>query len=205
MGRCEINYSGNFWKGNRFQAWTVKYPNWILSLNFWSDSALQSAGVATGSKATAKGAKKLVPALSNAWKGLVKTVKQKIAVGSEIVGNEVGAVGDIGRTTDAAGKVVPSSIKVLERTEDAIHITATGVKGKIEVISGVVKNGDTLTLRGVHIDGAGPGTSSFGELMRIARELGKIEGVKKVIIEGARRETGAAVGKIPRPFTVEIE
>ena len=68
-----------------------------------------SAGVATGSKATAKGAKKLVPALSNAWKGLVKTVKQKIAVGSEIVGNEVGAVGDIGRTTKGAGKVADSA------------------------------------------------------------------------------------------------
>jgi len=74
-----------------------------------------SAGVATGSKATAKGAKKLVPALSNAWKGLVKTVKQKIAVGSEIVGNEVGAVGGIGRTTKGAGGISSKDIKEAEK------------------------------------------------------------------------------------------
>ncbi len=114
-------------------------------------------------------------------------------------------VAEAKQIVDSAGGIVKSSVNIVSIEGNIVEIVDQGTRGKIEMMAEMVKEGDRLILKGAHIQGAGPGSSSFGELMGMARELGRNEGVKEVVIEGARRTTGAAVGKVPRPFTVKVD
>jgi hypothetical protein len=106
---------------------------------------------------------------------------------------------------DDADGVIKSSVHIVSKDGNIVEIVGQGSNGKIEIMAEMIKEGDSLILKGAHVQGSGPGTSSFGELIGMARALGKSEGVKEVIIEGAKRTTGAAKGKMPRPFTIKVE
>ncbi len=111
----------NFWAtavpvlltGYMFYEWeksNVQTEDAIVSDPLGETVFLGSA--AAGTKAIAKGAQKLAPVVSQTVKGLVQAAQE-----SEIIGNEIGAVGDGvgelvtqrgGRVAGAEGKVIPS-------------------------------------------------------------------------------------------------
>ena len=96
-------------------------------------------------------------------------------------------------------------LKIVEEDEEAIELLAKGKKGEITIYANLFKEGNCLILKNVHLDGIGPGYSSLTELRQIAREFGKMNQVKEVIIYGFRRTTGAHVGKQPIPIKIKID
>ena len=103
-----------------------------------------------------------------------------------------------------AGGLERRSITTLERDADAIHRLAQGPRGQIEVITSLMVEGETAVLRGLHIDGPGPGWLGVRELRELTRELGRQLGVRRVVIFGATRYTGANPGRVPRPIVIEV-
>ena len=69
------------------------------------------------------------------------------------------------------------------------------------MITEMTKEGDTLVLRGLHIDGPGAGSLGLRELRNLATDLGRQQGAKRVTIYGGTRTTGANPGHVPRPIT----
>ncbi|HVA50374.1 MAG TPA: hypothetical protein VNH11_28730 [Pirellulales bacterium] len=95
-------------------------------------------------------------------------------------------------------------VTIVERDGDVVEIVASGAS-TVTAIAEMELTGDTLTLRGMHVDGAGRGSSSLGELREMVRELGRQQGAKEVVILGGMRTTGANPGKLPRPIKIRIE
>lgn len=96
------------------------------------------------------------------------------------------------------------TIRIVDRDGDVLQIVGEGPKGRIEVVAEMVRNGDTVVLRGLHADGSGPGSLGFSEIRAFAREFGRLQDAKIVEIHGARRTTGANRGKIPKPIRVRV-
>ena len=65
----------------------------------------------------------------------------------------------------------------------------------------ILREGDALILRGAHVEGSG----TWSELRAAAQQWGRANGVKRVVIEGGKRTTGANPGHIPRPIIIEVE
>ncbi|MGF9663170.1 RHS repeat-associated core domain-containing protein [Arthrobacter crystallopoietes] len=97
-----------------------------------------------------------------------------------------------------------SALITVERTAEAGHWLYQGQNGPIQVVATIAKEGNTLRLMQTHIQGAGRGTSSILEMQRVIQVIGRSEGARKVIVEGARRTSGASPGHIPRPITVIV-
>jgi len=72
------------------------------------------------------------------------------------------------------------------------------------VITSMTQEGDTLILRGTHIEGPGPGTLGIGEIREFVREIGRQQGVRSVKIFGGTRTTGATPGRTPHPIVMEV-
>lgn len=98
---------------------------------------------------------------------------------------------------------------MIERAGDVIHIAVKTAKGEVEVVAHVAKEGDRLVLKKLYVQGAGANSLGVRELRQLerefAQEIGKREGVKEVIIEGGKRESGANPGKISRSRTCKID
>jgi len=73
--------------------------------------------------------------------------------------------------------------------------------GEARFAGDVVRQGDTLIIRGAHIEG----DATLKEVLRTAQQYGREQGVTKVIIEGGVRTTGANPGHIPKPIVVEVK
>jgi hypothetical protein len=95
-------------------------------------------------------------------------------------------------------------LKIVEEDEEAIELLAKGKKGDITIYANLFKEDNCLIPKNVHLDGSDPGYSSLTELRQIAREFGKMNQVKEVIISGLRRTTGAHAGKQPIPIRIKI-
>lgn len=95
------------------------------------------------------------------------------------------------------------TVEILERDGDVVELLARG-STTITVIAEMRLVGDTLILDRLHMDGGGPGSSSIGELREMARELGRQQGAKEVMVFGAMRTTGASPGKVPRPILIKV-
>lgn len=95
----------------------------------------------------------------------------------------------------------------LVRAEIVAQEGAIGQSGttQIRVMAEMLRQGDDLLLRGAHIEGAGAGSVGIRTLMEIGRVFGRQQGVKRVIVEGARRTTGARPGRTPRPIVIPID
>ena len=83
-------------------------------------------------------------------------------------------------------------------------MVGAGPKGEIRVLTEMVKEGDTLFLRGLHIQGPGPGTVGLRELREFAKLIGREQGAAKVIIEGGTRTTGVNPGHTPRAIEIKV-
>jgi RHS repeat-associated protein len=103
-----------------------------------------------------------------------------------------------------SAKGAQTAIRIVEQEGSVVHLIIKGAKGDIEVMADMSKEGDKLILRNAHVQGQGAGSSSLSELKAAARELGKQQGVKEVVVEGASRTSGANVGKAPIPITIKV-
>jgi RHS repeat-associated protein len=100
-------------------------------------------------------------------------------------------VGPVGRTA--------GGIRILEREGNHIIGAFNVAKGEARFVGEIVREGDDLILRGAHIEG----DATVREVFTAAREFGREQGAKRVIVQGGRRTTGANPGHIPRPLTIE--
>jgi hypothetical protein len=105
---------------------------------------------------------------------------------------------DIAAQSSSSARVLRGAT-IVERDGNVVIVTFRGSAGEARVITELVRVGDTLILRGAHIEGA----ASLREAIKAAAQFGREQGAKRVIIEGGRRTTGANPGHMPRPITVE--
>lgn len=96
------------------------------------------------------------------------------------------------------------TIQIVQREGSLVEMVGTGPKGEIRVLTEMVKEGDALVLRGMHMQGPGAGTVGLRELREFARQLGREQGVNRVLIEGGTRTTGANPGHIPRRIEIKV-
>ena len=87
---------------------------------------------------------------------------------------------------------------------DVLGISVETAAGLIEVVTKYRIDGDTLILDRLHIHGPGAGKIGTARLFRLAQELGRTFGVRRIVIYGAGRTTGAAPGHLPRPITIKV-
>ena len=99
----------------------------------------------------------------------------------------------------------PMRIRIVESDGEVIELLATTSKGDVIVICEMLISGRSLELSKLHIDGPGAGSIGFRELRNIAKLFGIQQGVGRVIIQGARRTTGAYPGHLPRAITINCE
>ena len=99
---------------------------------------------------------------------------------------------------------IARTIGIVERDGDVVRIIGTGPKGDIEVVANMRREGSTIIFSKAHIDGPGAGQMGIRELGEFARQFGRQEDAGEIIIEGAKRTTGARPGHIPRPFKFKI-
>jgi hypothetical protein len=103
--------------------------------------------------------------------------------------------GDFGQSSNAA----KGGVQILEQEGNVIIGSFKVAGGEARVATEIVRDGDTLILRGTHIEGQG----TLKEALEAAKQFGREQGAKKIIIEGGAQTTGANPGRVPRPVTVE--
>ncbi|MCP4120805.1 MAG: hypothetical protein GY751_03550, partial [Bacteroidetes bacterium] len=166
-------------------AWSVEGLSQNLVVNMVFDAeSFYSAYSAFNNGQTLKG-------IGHLTLGIVMTV------------NPLGKMAKVAKAV--ASRAAKRGPKIVDRDGDVVEIVAPGKNGDITMITGMKKSGDTLNLNGAHIDGLSPGKSSITELKDFARELGRQQGVKEVIVRGGRRTTGANPGKVPRPIRIKVD
>lgn len=117
------------------------------------------------------------------------------------IGSAIGRMFGRGAATEA---IITRTIQVVQREGNLVEMVGKGARGEIRVLTEMTKQGDTLVLKGLHMEGAGAGSTGIRELREFARQLGKEQGVNKVVIEGAERTTGANPGHIPRTIEIKV-
>jgi RHS repeat-associated protein len=122
----------------------------------------------------------------------------KITVG-ELTGSfevEQAAVSNLIRTTAQDGNYIMYSAQTTTKAGEAATVEFGGIVTKTETQLII----DKLDIQGSSANLLGP-----KKLMELVRQLGKQEGVQEVIINGAKRTTGASPGKTPGSIIVKIE
>lgn len=69
--------------------------------------------------------------------------------------------------------------------------------GRLFLLGVVRIEGETLHIEGAHVDGLHPGACGRSGLNAIGRKLLEVAGVKRLIIQGGARTTGANPGEKP--------
>ena len=95
-------------------------------------------------------------------------------------------------------------VRIVERDGDVVRLVGRTSAGKIEAVASMSKEADVLRFTGLHIEGPGAGTIGLSGLRALGRDLGRSEGVRTVIIQGARRISGANAGRIPRQIIIRV-
>jgi len=122
-------------------------------------------------------------------------------------GKPAGGITGIGANSPGADGGTPnphaavSGIQIVEQEGSTVIASFKVAGGEAKVIGDVVREGDAVIIRGAHIQG----DATLKEVLDAARRYGREQGVKRVIIEGARRTTGANPGHVPKTITVEVK
>ena len=106
----------------------------------------------------------------------------------------------VGSTRDV-GSANPSGVQIVEREGNTVVGSFKVAGGEARFVGDVVRDGDTLIIRGAHIEG----DATLKEVYQMAEQYGREQGVKTVCIEGGRRTTGANPGHIPKPLVIEVK
>ena len=107
----------------------------------------------------------------------------------------------------AASEVAFHSFSIVEREGNLIIADAVGPHGAFAFVAEHVREGNTLILKGFDIQGPGGVKIKLGRegLNAFAQAYGRSQGVKRLIIEGAKRSTGRNIGRVPTPKGFEIK
>jgi hypothetical protein len=105
---------------------------------------------------------------------------------------------------EVQGQAEDPLVRIVEKDGDVVELAATTAKGEVRVITAMTNEGDTLILKGLHIDGPGAGSLGLRELRFLATALGRQQGARRVTIYGGTRTTGANPGHTPRPITFPV-
>lgn len=116
-----------------------------------------------------------------------------------LVGRASLAFAGAGRISGAGSAASRAGLRILEHEGNHIIGAFNAAGGEARFVTEMVRSGDDLILRGTHIEGG----ATLREAVGAARTFGREVGVKRVIIEGGRRTTGANPGRIPRPIILE--
>jgi hypothetical protein len=96
-------------------------------------------------------------------------------------------------------------IRVIEHDPaGTIHLQAETAHGTIEAIADLRIEGDAAYPDQLHLDGPGAGAVGVRDLLRLARELGQHLGLKRLVVQGGVRTTGANPGHLPRPINLPV-
>ena len=94
------------------------------------------------------------------------------------------------------GRRGAAAIRVVEQQGNIFEYLGRSARGEIRILAEVSREGNTLFLRKVHIEGLGSGSVGAGGLREFARQLGRQNRVREVVVEGARRTSGANQGRV---------
>ncbi len=89
---------------------------------------------------------------------------------------------------------VQRSIAIVEQDGDVVRIVGSGPRGRIEAITAMAREGESLILRNPHVEGAGPGALGVAELRRFIRELGRHQGARRAIVFRRHPHHGSLAG-----------
>jgi hypothetical protein len=98
-------------------------------------------------------------------------------------------------------------LRIVEQVDEIVELAGTAGGHEIRVLANMSREGNTLFLRQAHIQGPGAGKVSVKGLFDAVREFGKSQGVEKVVVEGAKRATGAGnqAGAVPRAWEIVVK
>lgn len=97
------------------------------------------------------------------------------------------------------------SFKVSAKEGDVIFYTTKIGDDVIEFGGTFSKADDVLTIKGFDIDGGLTNKLGVKVLKEIMNDFGKSEGVSKIVVEGAKRTTGANPGRLPAKLIFDIK
>lgn len=167
------------------------------------------SGSGGGGKAVGKAARYLARAGKSLGQKLVAAMGSAGAKGAANATGSVGTVAAAGKAAteaaSAASNVAEAAtaakggIRILQQEGNVIIAAFDGAAGEARVATELVREGETLILRGAHIEGQ----ATLKEALEAAKQFGRENGAKRIIIEGGRRTTGANPGHIPRPIILE--
>ena len=109
---------------------------------------------------------------------------------------------------DVVEPMSPSSplVAIIEHDPaGALYLRGATRRGTVEVITNVRFDEQTAYLDELHVDGPGAGSMGVRDLRVLARELARQLQVRRVVIQGGVRTTGARPGRVPRQVTIRIE
>lgn len=98
------------------------------------------------------------------------------------------------------GAAAGSGVRIIDREGDLVIGAFSVANGEARFTGTLIREGDDLIVRGAHIEG----DATMKEVLRVANQYGRENGVKRVIIEGGKRTTGINPGHFPRPIIVNI-
>ncbi|MGC4070818.1 MAG: hypothetical protein QM784_40315 [Polyangiaceae bacterium] len=113
----------------------------------------------------------------------------------------------IGDATVAGARAAPRSMRIVEQVDDIVEIAGTVGGHEIRVMANMSIKDGTLYLRQAHIQGPGAGKVGVKAMFDAIREFGKSQRVAKVVVEGAKRTTGAGNqrGAVPRAWEILVK
>jgi RHS repeat-associated protein len=106
-----------------------------------------------------------------------------------------------------AERIAKDGLRIVEQVDDIVEIAGKVGGHQIRVLANMSREGETLFLRQAHIQGPGPGKVGVKGLFGAVREFGRSQGASKVVIEGAKRTTGAGSqkGAVPRVWEILVK
>lgn len=128
---------------------------------------------------------KLGKFLKNLFKGIPKLFKGNV----------------VKRTSEA----VKYTFKVVAKDDDVVIFSTKVGDDIVEFGGNVSRQGNTLTIKNFDIDAELTNKIGIKGLKELINDFGKSQGVDKVIIEGAKRTTGANPGKMPSKLEFDIK
>jgi hypothetical protein len=91
-------------------------------------------------------------------------------------------------------------VEILIDENDTIDAIVTANDVSVEIIARLVWEGDTIRLEGLHVERLTEGSLNRRQIGLLCAEACRHYGVKRLIVQGARRTTGKSAGTIPKPI-----